>query len=358
MGIKGDCEVPLLKVERTSNLITREVKIGNLKLGGDNPVRVQGMLKGSLDDTDGLLREANDMIDAGAEIIRCALPTRKDVLKVYEVLKDVNVPLVADCHFQTEIALEAIKAGYDKIRLNPGNMSEEGMKEAIELAREHEIALRFGFNTGSCKAKTGKELAELALELDEWVRKLDFENFLISMKSSSVSDTVETNRYFSVYSDTPLHIGVTATGLMYDGIIKSSAGLGSLLLDGIGDTIRVSLTGDSIEEIKVGCILCDMASGTPQKLQLISCPTCSRSRIDVRSLVDEFIENLNKEDYKRPFKVAIMGCEVNGPGEAKECDIGVCGTERGGLFIKKGEIVESVPSGKITGYLVDELRKL
>lgn len=339
-------------------MITRVVRVGNLTLGGSNPLRVQGMLKSSFDNTDELIQEAKCLIKAGSEIIRCALPKQEDVPRVHSALKDLDVPLVADCHFQPRIALEAIEAGFDKIRLNPGNMSEGGMKEVIALAKENDTALRFGFNSGSCKAKTGMEFAEFALKLDKWVRELDFENFLISMKSSSVPQTVEANRFFSVYSDTPLHIGITATGPMYEGIIKSSAGLGALLLDGIGDTIRVSLTGDSIEEIKVACILRDIATGVSGRLQIISCPMCSRSRIDVKTLLDEFMGKLNEEDFKRPFKVAIMGCEVNGPGEAKECDIGICGMEKGGLFIKKGEVVTSVFSDEIVDFLIGELRNL
>jgi (E)-4-hydroxy-3-methylbut-2-enyl-diphosphate synthase len=254
--------------------------------------------------------------------------------------------------------LKAIEVGFKKIRLNPGNMSRDGMKEAIELAKKHDLAIRFGFNSGSCDAHGGSELARLALDLDEWIREQNFENYVISMKSSSVPDTVEANRIFSTTSDTPLHIGITATGPRYEGIIKSSAGLGSLLMDGVGDTVRVSLTGDSVEEIKVGCILRDLASGTSDRLELISCPTCSRSRIDVRNILDKFMKTLNAEDYNKPLKVAIMGCEVNGPGEAKECHIGICGMKKGGLFIKKGEIVKTVSDDDIVEFLRDELRKL
>ncbi|MFH1415563.1 MAG: flavodoxin-dependent (E)-4-hydroxy-3-methylbut-2-enyl-diphosphate synthase [Elusimicrobiota bacterium] len=339
-------------------MITREINIGSVKLGGENPVRIQGMLKSSLDNIGALVEEAGRMIKAGAEIIRCAIPDKKYAGPVHEALKRFSVPLVADCHFQSGIALEAVRAGFQKVRLNPGNMSKDGMKEAIELASEHEIALRFGYNTGSCDARTGEELAEAALKTDEWVREQGFSNFLISMKSPSVGHTVEANRFFSVYSDTPLHIGITATGLKDEGLIRSAAAIGALLIDGIGDTVRVSLTGDSIEEIKAACILRDMTSEKIKKLRLVSCPTCSRSRMDVVRQMDEFIEKLSEEDLKKPVKVAIMGCEVNGPGEAKECDIGVCGTEKGALFIKDGRIVSPVDAGNIAGFLIDELRKL
>ncbi len=339
-------------------MITREINIGKLKIGGDNPVRVQGMLKSSLDDTEGLLKEGENLINAGAEMLRCALPQENSVEKVYNILKNLDVPLVADCHFQSRIALKAIESGFDKIRLNPGNISREGMKDAINLAKKHGLAIRFGFNSGSCSAKTAEEFAKLALDLDEWVKGQDFTNYLISMKSSSVIETVEANRFFSTYSDTPLHIGITATGPRYEGIIKSSVGLGALLMDNIGDTVRVSLTGDSVEEIEVGCILRDTASGSVNRLQLISCPTCSRSRFDVKALMDEFLNKLDKNDMKKPFKVAIMGCEVNGPGEAKECNIGICGTDKGGLFIKEGKIVSSISSSETVEFLLNELRKL
>jgi (E)-4-hydroxy-3-methylbut-2-enyl-diphosphate synthase len=337
---------------------TREIKIRDLKLGGNNPVRVQGMLKSSLDEPDNLRKEAEELIKEGAEILRCALPLQDDALKVYDTLKDLCVPLVADCHFQSKIALEAIRVGFKKIRLNPGNMSKEGMLQAINMAKEHDLALRFGFNSGSCSAKNAGEFAEMALKIDEWVKANNFFNYVVSMKSSSVTDTVEANRYFSTYSDTPLHIGITATGPRYEGIIKSSAGLGSLLMDGIGDTVRVSLTGDSVEEIKVGCLLRDIADGSNRKLQIISCPTCSRSRIDVRACVDDFMEKLDKKDFNRPVKVAIMGCEVNGPGEARECDIGICGMVKGGLYIKKGKTNKTIKSGDIVGFLIDELKNL
>jgi (E)-4-hydroxy-3-methylbut-2-enyl-diphosphate synthase len=258
-------------------LITREIIIGNLKVGGSNPVRVQGMIKGSLDNPEELFKEAGTMVQYGAELIRCAIPEEKYAQNVYEALKGLGVPLIADCHFQSAIAIKAVKAGFDKVRVNPGNMSASGIKEAVEIANEYNIALRLGFNSGSCNADNGLELAKLALELDEKVKNLDFNNFVVSMKSSSVRDTVDANRYFSMHSDTPLHIGITATGPRYDGIIKSAMGLGVLLMDGVGDTVRVSLTGDSLEEIKVGCFLRDLAEGGSSGLETISCPTCSRA---------------------------------------------------------------------------------
>ena len=178
------------------------------------------------------------------------------------------------------------------------------------------------------------------------------------MKSSSVNETVEANRYFSVHSDTPLHLGITATGPIEEGIIKSAMGIGALLLDGIGDTIRVSLTGDSLQEVKAAVFLRDIVSGQSDRLQIISCPTCSRKRINVRKILDNFVEMLEPKDFCKPLKVAIMGCEVNGPGEAKACDIGICGTDKGGIFIREGKIISSFTHGELADILLEELRKL
>ncbi len=327
-------------------------------MGGSNPVRVQAMLKSPLTDMKVLFKEAEELVKCGAELIRCAIPLVKYAEIIYGTLKPLNVPLIADCHFQSRVALKTIEEGFNNVRLNPGNMSEKAIKKAVYLSAEKGIAIRLGFNSGSCNAKDGIELANLALKSDELVRNLGFENFLVSLKSSSVRDTVEANRFFSLHSDTPLHIGVTATGGSFEGIIKSSAAIGSLLLDGIGDTLRVSLTADSITEVKVACVLRDIVLKNPSRLQMISCPTCSRSRMDVRKLLKKFTEQLTEKDLKKPFKIAIMGCEVNGPGEAKECDIGICGTTKGALFIKKSKIIKSGSSAHMIKLLLKEFNKL
>ena len=339
-------------------MITREIKIGSLKLGGTNPVCVEGMVKGKLNNLRGLFSEAEELVSCGAGIVRSAVPTSEDAIKVYNALKSLKVPLVADCHFQLQIVLSAIKAGFDGIRVNPGNMSEKVIMEAVRIAKDNGTALRLGFNSGSCDARSGLDLANLALKWDEKVRKSGFENFLVSMKSPDVQDVVDANRFFSLHSDTPLHIGVTATGPVFEGIIKSSAALGSLLCDGIGDTIRVSLTGSSNEEVRVARILVNITSGGGQRLELITCPTCSRSRLDVVGILKKLSDVLTEDDYKKPVKVAVMGCEVTGPGEASQCDIGVCGTKKGALFIKKGEKLSSLSPEKIIERLVKELRKL
>ncbi len=339
-------------------MVSREIKIGSLKIGGKNPIRVQGMLKSAIDNYDALLEEGRRMIEAGAELIRCAVPVQEDATKLYRHLKELEVPLIADCHFKGKIAEKALKAGFDKIRVNPGNISEESILKVAELAKKEDKALRLGFNSGSCKAEAGLELAQLALKWDKKISDTGFTNYVVSMKSSSVKDTVDANRYFSMHSVTPLHIGVTATGPQEEGVIKSSVGLGALLLDRIGDTVRVSLTGSSLKEIKIGVTLRDIATDTISKPTIISCPTCSRSHIEVRDLVRKVKEKLKKINFNKPVKIAIMGCEVNGPGEAKSADIGICGTLNGGLIIKKGEIIGSVSAGDIFDRLIKELEKL
>lgn len=316
------------------------------------------MLKSSLDDPEKLYNEAKIMHRSGAELIRCAIPRGEYAAKLYGILKDLKIPLIADCHFQYSIALKAIEAGFNKIRLNPGNMTKVGMEKAIKLAKKYGIAVRLGFNTGSCSANTGEELAELALKWDKWVREFNFDNFLVSMKSSSVIDTVTANRYFSIHSDTPLHIGVTATGPQAEGVVKSSMGIGALLLDGIGDTMRVSLTEDSELEVKVAISLRDYSSPKSSRLEIISCPSCSRKRFDVKRIVSKFMNYMPPEYYKKQVRVAIMGCEVNGPGEARACDIGICGTAKGGLLLKKGKVVTRLSSKEMVDKLLEELKEL
>jgi (E)-4-hydroxy-3-methylbut-2-enyl-diphosphate synthase len=339
-------------------MITREIKIGNLKVGGDNPVRVQGMLKSAIDDYPALIKEGSRMIEAGAELIRCAVPHEDYAVKLYNHLKTLRVPLIADCHFKGRIAEKSLAAGFDKIRVNPGNIKEDAIIKMAGLAKKSGKALRLGFNTGSCEAGTGLELAQLALKWDKKILHAGFKNYVVSMKSSSVPDTVEANRYFSMHSDTPLHIGVTATGPEEEGIIKSSAGLGALLLDEIGDTLRVSLTGDSVNEIKLGCTLRDISTDTISGPVIISCPTCSRCRTEIKQTVKKVQKLIRETDFKKPVKIAIMGCEVNGPGEAKSADIGICGTAKGGLIIKGGDIIGTVTPDNMIEKLMEELKKL
>ncbi|MGM0568615.1 MAG: flavodoxin-dependent (E)-4-hydroxy-3-methylbut-2-enyl-diphosphate synthase [Elusimicrobiota bacterium] len=339
-------------------MIKRQIFIGDLAVGGDNPPRVQGMLKSSLEDGKALAREAAALVEEGAQMIRCAIPRSGWAEKILPYLKEAGVPLIADCHFREEAPLEALEAGFDKVRLNPGNMREKTIMKSVEAAQKKGAALRLGFNTGSCRARSPEELASFALQWDEKIKKKDFKNFLVSMKSSSVSFSVEANRFFSAYSDTPLHVGITAAGGGEDGILKSAVGIGSLLLDSLADTLRVSITGPARDEVRIACRLRDIALGNSRKLEIISCPGCSRSRVDVAGIAEEFRKRLSPQDFNKQASIAIMGCEVNGPGEAKECDMGICGTERGALLISRGEIKGSLEKADIINRLVEEVRKL
>ncbi len=333
--------------------------IGGLPVGEGSPLRIQGMLKSPLDEPEKILEEGRRLVEAGAEIIRAAVPG-EDSAAVYGALSELGVPLVADCHFSPGIAASALKAGFDKVRVNPGNTPEKGVLETAEAAARRSAALRLGFNSGSCGAHGSEELASLALEWDDKLRKRGFENFLVSMKSPSVTATVDANRFFSMRSDTPLHIGVTATGPPREGIIKTSAALGALLVDGVGDTIRVSLTDESVEEVRTAVILRNAVFGYGDALEVISCPGCSRSRIDVSSWLDTLISELAPEDREKPLSIAVMGCEVNGPGEASHCDIGICGTRNGALIIRKGKALKTAESGEkeMIRMLIREFRKL
>ncbi len=339
-------------------MITRKVKIGNIEIGGSNPLRIQGMLKTPIKDREGLKKEARKLVCAGAEIIRCAVEKKEDAEVIYSVLKDIGLPLVADCHFQESIVKAAFSAGFDKIRVNPGNMREDTVMKSVELAQKYGKALRLGFNTGSCSAKGPVELANLALKWDRRLINAGFKNFVVSMKSASVKETVESNRIFSTHSDTPLHIGVTASGPSFEGLIKSSAGLGALLVDEVGDTIRVSVTGSSEKEVEAAVILKESIEGRNRKLEIISCPTCSRSRVDVLGLVERLISDLSEEDLKKPLSVAVMGCEVNGPGEAARSDVGICGMKSSGMLIKKGNRIGKVDKKEIVDVLIREIRQL
>jgi len=336
---------------------TRKVSIGSIEVGGGNPLRVQGMLKTSFEYPEKLYKEAEELADAGAELIRVAIPTAKDV-GVYSILSGLSLPLIADCHFSGDIAEKALKAGFKKIRISPGNTSEKDIFEAFSLADSYGAALRVGFNSGSCGARDAEGIASQALEWDEKIQKAGYKNYLVSMKSSSVLDTVDANRFFSVRSDTPLHIGVTATGPRDDGILKSAVGLGALLIDGVGDTVRVSLTSDSLDEVRAGIRLKEISSGQHEGMEFISCPACSRNRINVKETLDELMSTLTETDMKKNISVAIMGCEVNGPGEASHCDIGLCGTRSGGLIIKKGKIMPGAKDGRVIERLIEEIRRL
>jgi len=343
----------------------KEVKIGNIKIGGSNPVAVQSMLNIVSDNTEGCVAQAKELEKAGCEIIRATVPDMKAVHTMAKLKENVSVPLVADIHFDYRMALESLAAGADKIRINPGNIgSDERVKIVADACRQRNVPIRIGVNSGSLEKEilakygspTPEALVESAMYHISLLEKHDFEDIVVSIKSSDVPTTVAAYRLLRQKCDYPLHIGVTEAGTKRMGIIKSAAGIGSLLLDGIGDTIRVSLTAPPVEEVFAGFDILKAVGVRSKGANLVSCPTCGRTKIDLISLAQR-VENALRNTDKN-ITVAVMGCIVNGPGEAKEADIGIAGGIGEGLIFKKGEILRKVPEEKLFDELMLEINKL
>lgn len=340
--------------------ISREVKIGNTVIGGNNPVLVQSMLNKEAHDVEGNISQALALERAGCSIIRLAVPDKEAVKTVYALKENLSIPVVADIHFDYRLALLSADAGADKIRINPGNIgSDDRVKAVVNKCREKNIPIRIGVNSGSVEKEilekygspTPDALAESAVYHMRLLEKFDFDNIVISLKSSDVTKMVEAYEKVADVCPYPLHLGVTETGTERMGVIKSAAGIGSLLVHGIGDTIRVSLTADPIREVYAGYDILKAVGLKTDCPYLVSCPTCGRTKIDLISLANEVEERLR--DCNKSIKVAVMGCIVNGPGEAREADIGIAGGDKCGLIFKKGEILRKVPEEM----LVDELMK-
>ena len=329
---------------------TKEVRIGNIKIGADNPIAVQSMLNTSASDPDACVKQAKELEKAGCEIIRTAVPNLDCVKTVYALKENINVPIVADIHFDYKIALECAEAGVDKIRINPGNIgSDNRVKAVADKCREKNIPIRVGVNSGSLEKEilakygspTPEALCESALYHTSLLEKFDFDNIVISLKSSDVQKAYDAYTLISQKCNYPLHIGITEAGTQRMGIIKSAAGLGALLLNGIGDTMRVSLTADPINEVYAAYDILKALGIRKHGVNIVSCPTCGRTKIDLISLaskVENALKNCDKE-----ITVAVMGCIVNGPGEAREADIGIAGGDGCGLIFKKGEILKKLP---------------
>ena len=342
-----------------------QVKAGNIKIGGGAEVSIQSMLNIPSTDIEGSVNQAKNLEAAGCQIIRAAIPNM-DAVKLIPALKEaVDVPIVADIHFNYKLALEACAAGVDKIRINPGNIgSDDRVKAVAEACKARNIPIRIGVNSGSLEkdilAKYGhptpQALCDSALYHASLLEKFDFHDIVLSMKSSTVSTMIKAYELASQQCDYPLHLGVTEAGTERMGLIKSSAGIGSLLLHGIGDTIRVSLTADPVREVYAAKDILKALDIDKSGIQFVSCPTCGRTRIDLVKIageVEERLRNCNKN-----IKVAVMGCVVNGPGEAREADIGIAGGDGCGLVFKKGEILYKVPEDKLVDALIDEVNKL
>lgn len=337
--------------------------MGNLTLG-DGRVYIQSMLNVPADDIEGSVRQAKELEAAGCEIIRAAVPELKNVPLISALKKALSVPVVADIHFDYRIALECVKAGVDKIRINPGNIGgRDKVKAVADACSGKNIPIRIGVNSGSLEKEilrkygspTPEALVESALGHVKLLNECDFDDIVISIKSSDVKRTIEAYRILSEKTEYPLHIGVTEAGTERMGLIKSAVGIGSLLCDGIGDTIRVSLTAEPIKEVYAAKDIlkaCGLGGGA----EIISCPTCGRTRIDLIALANKVEDRLKNVD--KPIKVAVMGCAVNGPGEAKEADIGIAGGNGEGLIFKKGEVLRKVPEEMLLDELMKEIEKL
>ena len=341
-----------------------QVTAGNVKIGGGAKVSIQSMLNVPADDIENSVKQAVELEKAGCEIIRAAIPN-KDAIKLIPALKKaVKTPIVADIHFDYRLALEAVEAGIDKIRINPGNIgSEDRVKAVADACNRKNIPIRIGVNSGSLEkdilakygSPTPQALCDSALYHASLLEKFDFNNIVLSMKSSTVSTMVKAYELASQQCDYPLHLGVTEAGTERLGIIKSSAGIGSLLLHNIGDTIRVSLTADPVREVYAAKDILKAIDIETGGVQFVSCPTCGRTKIDLISLANEVQERL--ANCNKNIKVAVMGCLVNGPGEAKEADYGIAGGDGCGLVFKKGEILYKVSEDKLVDALIEEIEK-
>lgn len=344
---------------------TKKVTLGNIGIGGDSSITVQSMLNTPSTDIEGSVRQSIELEKAGCEIIRLAIPDEDAVQLIPAIKKEVSVPLVADIHFNYRLALEAAAAGIDKIRINPGNIgSDDRVKQVADECRRRNIPIRIGVNSGSLEKhileKYGKPtpeaLCDSALYHASLLEKFDFDNIVLSMKSSNVEFMVKAYELAAERTDYPLHLGVTEAGTERMGIIKSSMGIGSLLMRGIGDTIRVSLTDSPVKEVYAAKDILKALGLNKDGVKFISCPTCGRTRIDLIGLAAKAEELLR--DCKKNITVAIMGCIVNGPGEAREADIGIAGGDGAGLIFKKGEIIKKVPEEELLSELMKEIEKM
>ena len=341
---------------------TRKVRIGDVVIGGGNPVRIQSMTNTRTEDVRATVAQIHALEEAGCEIIRCAVPTMEAAEALSSIRKEIRIPLVADIHFDYRLAIAAMEHGADKIRINPGNIGSIGrIKAVVDLAKEREIPIRVGVNSGSLEKEivekyghvTAEGLVESALDKVRIIEELGYENLVISIKSSDVPMCTRAHELIAEQTDYPLHVGITEAGSVYAGNIKSAVGLGAILSRGIGDTVRVSLTGDPVEEVRSAKLILKTLGLRKGGVDVVSCPTCGRTQIDLIGLAAK-VEEMVK-DIPLDLKVAVMGCVVNGPGEAKEADLGIAGGKGEGLLIKKGEIIRKLPENELLAALREEL---
>ena len=343
----------------------RIVNIGGVKIGGDNPVAIQSMCNTDTRDVKATVNQIHELENAGCEIIRVAVPDMVAAKAVADIKKQIHIPLVVDIHFDYRLALECMKNGADKVRINPGNIGDrDRVKQVVEMAKEREIPIRIGVNGGSLEREllqkyggvTADALVESAMGHVAILDELNFNNVVVSIKISDVPKMLCAYRKFIEISDIPLHIGVTESGTLKGGTIKSAVGIGALLAEGIGDTMRVSLTANPVEEIYTAYDIQKVLGMRKTGAEIVSCPTCGRTQLDLISIANEVEKRAANID--KPIKIAVMGCAVNGPGEAREADIGIAGGKGEGLIFKKGEIIKKVPQDRLVDELMKEIETL
>ena len=343
----------------------RIVNIGGVKIGGDNPVAIQSMCNTDTRDVKATVNQIHELENAGCEIIRVAVPDMVAAKAVADIKKQIHIPLVVDIHFDYRLALECMKNGADKVRINPGNIGDrDRVKQVVEMAKKREIPIRIGVNGGSLEREllqkyggvTADALVESAMGHVAILDELNFNNVVVSIKISDVPKMLCAYRKFNEISDIPLHIGVTESGTLKGGTVKSAVGIGALLAEGIGDTMRVSLTANPVEEIYAAYDIQKVLDMRKTGAEIVSCPTCGRTQLDLISIANEVEKRAANID--KPIKIAVMGCAVNGPGEAREADIGIAGGKGEGLIFKKGEIIKKVPQDSLVDELMKEIETL
>ncbi|WP_308519260.1 flavodoxin-dependent (E)-4-hydroxy-3-methylbut-2-enyl-diphosphate synthase [Stomatobaculum longum] len=345
---------------------TRTVRIGDVAIGGDNPIRIQSMCNTKTENVEATVAQIRALAAAGCEIIRVAVPNEAAALALKDIRRQIKLPLVADIHFDYRLALAAMENGADKIRINPGNIGEDWkLREVVNAAKERNIPIRVGVNSGSLEKEilkkyggvTAEGIVESALEKVGRIEELDYENLVISIKSSDVLMCIKAHELLADKTDYPLHIGITEAGTLLRGTVKSAVGLGVILYEGIGDTIRVSLTGDPLEEIKAAREILKSLGLRKGGVEVVSCPTCGRTEIDLIGLANQ-VEGLVERYSDLDVRVAVMGCVVNGPGEAREADFGVAGGKGAGVLIRKGEVIRTMPESELLPALEAELQRV
>lgn len=343
---------------------TRVVDVGKIKIGGNNPISIQSMTNTDTKNIESTLKQIIELERAGCDIVRLAIYDEKCIDTIGVIKRYTDIPLVADIHFNYRLAIQSIEAGIDKLRINPGNIgSVQNVKEIINVAKERNIPIRIGVNSGSLDKEmlikygnTPKALGESALEHVRILEKLGYEEIVISLKSSNVLKTIEAYKYIADHVDYPLHIGITEAGTLFEGTVKSSIGIGYLLTEGIGDTMRVSLTDSPLKEVEVGMAILKSLGLRRRGIEIISCPTCGRCNVDILSIANEVREKTKHIDY--PLKIAVMGCVVNGPGEAKDADLGIAGGRGKVALFKKGEIIGTYPKEIAVELLLSSIQEL